>query len=331
MSATGGFVPITGNVVDMEYWYEDTFAGGGTVKRRFGHAQRIDRISISREYERIYKLGSRQYVANIPMRWGIDFSVAGILSDPYILEFFLKPNVDTSSTPATLNGYVFDNEWIRSGVVDLWVKGASAIEKVEIAGFVPRTLSLNIRNGETVEFTLDGVAAKISKTTDTALPSVTVDSSSGLGDTSDVIHTYWGASIGFGSDSSLSEGSNIIVSSMTMRINQNPNMVFVVGSDVAKTVFLRQFVVTGSVTAYITDLKTLDKILNNENIAEIDVTLTGIGLDGSTSSKTITIKLTDIVKIENLSYTIQPNNAVTVSFDYAASNISVTTSGYLYY
>ena len=293
------FTPITGTVSDVLYGFESSFRSGGTPDKRLGLNLRVDRFSVNRAYNRVYTLGSRRFVGDVPMRWSASFGMSAIMSSKDVFGFALVGGE---------TGYSFDESVIPSAVVAVYMGG----NVVTLKGFVARTISMNIRATDFVTVSVDGLAAEVSTGSGSATFSPPTTA-----------YTYAGASITFGGGG-ITHGSNIMITSMTMRIEQNPNFVYALGDDKAALVYPRQFVVTGSINGYITDLSVLEALMSDANIASISVTLNGVNVETGGSAGSITINLTDIAKIENVSYSVAPAEAVTVSFDYAAKTIAVS-------
>jgi len=330
-----GFIPATAYASELLYWYEDSFRGGlSSTYRRFGWGQRLTRFEINRDYERVFITGDRRMQQHIYKQFNAEIGIECTMSDPYILGWLLKPVV--SGTANELTGYEIPNK-IISGAVRMYfgVPGESTDSNtyflVEAKGAVAESLEITIRAGELVTASLDMRAAELSLTTsDVSIPSLTQDSDSGTEITpnnyADRVYTFATAELDI-------DGSTTVpVREISLTIENNPELVWVVGDDKATTAYLKEFMVTGSFTVYMQDAKYIDKLLKNEAFSSLKIKLYGVKTTGTPdTNKYIEIALSNIIKEERTSARIEPVEPIEQEISFVASDINITVAGYLYY
>ena len=254
---------------------------GSTALSIFGHGQRLNNLSVDRNYEPVYTIGDRR-LSHMPfgqfeVAWGVGTS----LSDPNVFRLMFIPQ--GTATPTT---WTISSTPIYTTIHVWYSPNAESTSHITLPNAFVNTMRLSVGTGRggLVELSMDGYALDLVRdATPLSSYSVTVGT---------VIYTFTGATLMIGNTSA-------VVTGMDLSINQRADRVYGLGSDKPYGVYLGQLELEATVRMPLSTpvMSMLSTLLNNQDISSIVAVFSGYGLFGNAPVQRITMVLTSPYKI----------------------------------
>lgn len=273
--------------------------------RTFGIGQRLRELSVNRNYEAIYQIGSRVMKA-IPFgRFEVEWAVESVLSELSVINLLFDCAGDTCSRSD--DPIVFDvNVWYASG--------GEANSNWTIPGAVVTSMTVNASaEGRSAGVSLDvrGIGKTVS-VSNTAPSSITLPSK---------VYTFAGAT--------LSVGTQVMrARSVSFTFNNSAERVYVIGDDKPVSVYLGQWEVTSEVVLpiYGDTISFINTLMQNADIATVTLSLAGYGVNDATPSDTITITASGIKKITRLRSPLTEIGMNTITLELRFDDVTISIS-----
>jgi hypothetical protein len=254
---------------------------GSTALAIFGHGQRLNSLSVDRNYNPIYTIGDRRF-SHIPFgQFEVSWGVGTSLSDPSVFRLVFTPQ--GTATPTT---WTISSTPIFTTVHVWYSPSAEANSHITLSNAVVRSMRLSVGTGRggLVDLSIDGYALDLARDS-IPLSSYSVSVST-------IVYTFTGATLMIG-------GVSAVVTSFDLSINQRAERVYGLGSDKAYGVYLGQLELEATLRMPQSTpvMSLLSTLLNNQDISSVVAVFSGYGLFGNTPAQGITMVLTSPYKI----------------------------------